>query len=473
MENVSAWVLEETKEVNFGDKRLNKRFGNILNNLLKSPEKSIPGACKSWGETIAAYRFFNHEEVNDAKILKPHQAATLKRIQQEEVVLIPQDTTEIDFTQRDTIAGMGYLSTRRSQGFYLHLSLAMTPERSCLGVVNVQTIVREKLGSRYKKKRNQKPIEEKESYCWLEGYEAAKSIALSSPNTTVVSIADRAGDIYELLEQSPSEMNQAYWLVRARHNRRLVDEEGNQLKQLLYEKVQLSEPIGEIEFELPEGKVYKREATHRYARQPRKVKQEIRSCTVFLKNPKKNGQVRIQVVHCCEMNAPTEEDKLEWLLLTSYPVEGAEGALNIVKWYLCRWQIEVFFKVLKSGCTIEKLQFESMNAIKNCLAIYLIVAWRILYLTMLGRSCPELDSSVLFEEHEWQSVCAVVTKKPPPKKPPKLNEMIRMIARLGGFLDRKSDGFPGAKVMWIGMQRMKDIALGWLTFKGIESESYV
>jgi hypothetical protein len=144
-----------------------------------------------------------------------------------------------------------------------------------------------------------------------------------------------------------------------------------------------------------------------------------------------------------------------------------------VNWYLCRWQIEIFFKILKSGCTVEKLQFETLEATKKCLAMYLIIAWRILYLTMFGRNCPNMDCSLFFEEHEWQSVYAVMTKKPPPASPPKLNEMIRMIARLGGFLNRKSDGYPGPKTMWIGMQRMTDIALGWQIAITKREKSYV
>ena len=201
----SSWIIEEIQTVELGDTRLKKRLNHLLEDLKSVPSRSIPGACKSRKETLAAYRFFNHAEVTESNNLQPHQTATLERIKQEKIVLIPQDTTEMEFSGRSPIEGMGYLGQEKSQGFYLHPSLAVTPERLCLGVVNVQSWIREKLGNRGSRK--ERPIEEKESYCWLKGYEAANAVALEAWNTTIVSIADRGGDLYELLEKSPSESN--------------------------------------------------------------------------------------------------------------------------------------------------------------------------------------------------------------------------------------------------------------------------
>jgi hypothetical protein len=469
------WIIEETKSADFGDKRLNKRYGDLLNSFATSPNKSIPGSCKSWNETIAAYRFFNHKDITSSEILAPHRNATLERIRNEKIVLIPQDTTEIDFSGRKPIAGMGYLGHVNTHGFYLHPSLAVTPERLCLGVVDMQTWSREKLGTRGQRKS--KPIEEKETYCWLKGYEAANAIALSCPETVIVSIADREGDIYELLEKMPSESNKAYWLVRSQHNRVLLNEAGEEFEIRLREAVGESKSLGEIEFELPVGKIYNRQREKRSPRKPRIVRQEIRASTFYIRPPERKGKklksIAIHVVHCKEIEAPNNEDKLEWFLLTSFPVNDAQTAMKIVEWYLCRWQIELFFKILKSGCKVEELQFDTLRATTNCLAIYLIVAWRISFLTMIGRNFPDMDCSVVFETNEWQSVYAIVTKKSPPKKPPKLNEIILMIAKLGGFLGRKSDGYPGIKVMWIGIQRMRDFTVAWETFLAMKDKIYV
>src|SRR6185503_5236734 len=198
MQEASGWVVSETNTANFNDERLSKRYKQILSSCAAAPNKSIPSTFKSWGETIAAYRFFNNDGVSEQEILSPHKNSTIDRIKKEPIVLIPQDTTTIDFSKRQTIEGMGYLNDLQTQGFYLHPSLAITPDKQCLGVIDLQAWVRKELGAR--KTRRHKSIEEKESYCWLKGYESANQIALETPGTVIVSIADREGDIYELLE---------------------------------------------------------------------------------------------------------------------------------------------------------------------------------------------------------------------------------------------------------------------------------
>lgn len=216
MDDIPNWIIEETKTANFGDKRLIKRYGNILNRLCGAPNESIPASCKGWNETLAAYRFLNHQNVTAEQIMSPHRDATLERIKGEKIVLIPQDTTEIDFTGRKSLLGIGCLTQKSGQGFYLHPSIAVTPERCCLGVVDMQSWVRPDIGKQTNRKK--RPIEEKESYCWLKGYQEANKIALAAPDTVIVSISDREGDIYEVLEKLPSEENKAYWLIRCNHD---------------------------------------------------------------------------------------------------------------------------------------------------------------------------------------------------------------------------------------------------------------
>jgi len=209
--------------------------------------------------------------------------------------------------------------------------------------------------------------------------------------------------------------------------------------------------ISTVEYNLPKGK-------------GRKVRQEVRVSKVTLKPPIRKevlGDVEATVVYCCEINTPEGEEPIEWILLSNIVVDSEERALEIVQWYLCRWQIEVYFRILKSGCLVEELQLKDAKRIQVCLALYMIVAWRILYVTMLGRSYPDIRCDVVFEEEEWKSAYYAAKNKRPPKKAPLLKEMMRMIAELGGYLARKSDGEPGAQAIWIGMQRMQDMAYGW------------
>ncbi|CZH68699.1 Transposase for transposon Tn5 [Legionella pneumophila] len=339
MQDAENWIIEETKLADFGDKRLNKRYGDILNSFSASPTKSIPSSFKSWKETLAAYRFFNHENVSPEEILASHRRATVDRIKNEKIVLILQDTTEIDFSGRKPISGMGYLSNKNSHGFYLHPSLVVTPERNCLGVIDSQNIVRNTIGQKTKSRRDI-PIQEKESYCWLKGYEAANAVALEALETLVISIADREGDIYELLEKASYEGNKAQWLIRMQYDRPTLNEIGESTGLRLREIVSRSNPLGEIEFSLPAGKIYNSNAWQRKPRETRIVRQEIRAQTVYLKPPhhKKNlKSVAVHIVHCREINPPSEEEKIEWFLLTSVPIRNSEESAKVVKWYLCRW----------------------------------------------------------------------------------------------------------------------------------------
>lgn len=470
---MEAWVIEETKSVDFKDKRLNNRFTKILSNLGASPELSVSAASNSWSESLAAYRFMNNDKVNDSIVIKSHVDATLERIKKEKVVLIPQDTTEIDFTGHESISDMGYLSSENSKGFYLHPSIAVTPNKTCLGILNLQAWRRTEIGSSNKKDRKNRPIEEKETYCWIKGYDTANKIAHAAPDTKIISVTDREGDIYELLEKHPSEDNLAFWLVRAKHNRKIVKNNDDKIESYLWEKVKSSEVVSHIEFELGEADCYRNSSLrYRYHRSNRKVKQEVRTCSINLKPPKnhvkKFSSITINAVHCVEIDVPEGEKPVEWLLLTSYPVTNVESALNIIKWYLCRWQIEIFFKILKSGCKVEKLQFETYQATLNCIAIYSIIAWRILYITILGRECPEVNCEVVFKKTEWQAAHIIGTKKPPPNEPPTLSSMIELVARFGGYLGRNSDKPPGPKIMWLGLRRLGDFTLALDSYQQIE-----
>ena len=169
---------------------------------------------------------------------------------------------------------------------------------------------------------------------------------------------------------------------------------------------------------------------------------------------------------------PGKWECAQWLLLTDQAVETFEQAIEVLQWYLCRWQIEIFFKVLKSGCKIEELQLERITRLDPALAFYMMVAWRVLYLTMLGRACPELPCDVVFGDEEWKAAYIVCKKQPPPEEPPTLDCMIRMVAGFGGFLNRKHDGFPGPKTIWIGIQRCRDFAVAIESHKAMGGETY-
>lgn len=443
-----SWASEEMKGARLGDERLNRRAVRILEGLGNKPTPSIPAALGGWAETQAAYRFFSNEKVSADLVLAPHTEATLVRCRQEAVVLCVDDTTELDFNGRQDIVGLGPLSYPTQRGLYLHLTLAITPERLALGVLAALPWARDLADYGKSAEHAGRPIEEKESIRWLESYRAVSAIVRdrANPNTQFVYVADRESDIYDIFAEA-AHPDSADFLLRAMHDRNLAS--GGKLRH----EVRTTEALGEVEFDLKA----------RPERPARRVVATLRSARLRLKCPdnKTLPDVEVTVLHAREEHPPQNVEKpVEWFLLTSFLASDFDEVAELFQWYLCRWDIEVFFRVLKSGCKVEDLQLEHADRIEAALAIYLIVAWRVLYLMRLGRTCPEMSCEAVFTTDEWQTLFWVAKRKQPPKEPLTLNQMIRLVASFGGFLGRKGDGEPGPKTLWIGLQRLRDFVAG-------------
>lgn len=442
-----SWAAQEMLTANLGDERLNRRAARVLSQLAKSPQESVPSALQSWPETLAAYRFFDNDKVTPEKVLEPHRDATLDRVKQFPVVLCIQDTTELDYTSKPQIQGLGPLTYESGLGLYIQPTLAVTPERLCLGVVDQWTWVRdpEEHGGKNRQHRLKRSIEEKESFRWVEGYRRVCDWQSTLPETRLVYVADRDSDLYELFEAGQS--GEADWLIRGQQDRALVG--GTPLWQSLRE----AEIVGTLEFDLAAAP----------QRAKRRVVQTLRTARVKLRPPyrpdKKLPVLEVTAILAREEEPPAGVEPVEWLLLTNLPVQSAQEAQEKVQWYLCRWQIEIYFRILKSGCKVEDLQLQERDRLEVALALYMIVAWRVLFLLMLGRTTPEISCEVALAPEEWKAVYLVTQKKKPPHQPPWLQEMLVMIAQLGGFLARKGDGLPGPKALWIGLQRTRDFVL--------------
>ena len=153
-------------------------------------------------------------------------------------------------------------------------------------------------------------------------------------------------------------------------------------------------------------------------------------------------------------------------MLTTLPVDLAEQAAEKVGWYAQRWQIEVLHKVLKSGCQIEQRQLETAQRLERVLAVDLVVAWRILALCKAARELPDDPVSHWLPQAQWQAlVCYVHRQTTPPENVPSVQEAVRWIAQLGGFLARKNDGPPGTKTLWRGLQQLNAMTDMWQLFQ--------
>lgn len=442
------WADEEFGAAKLGDARLSARLLSLAHDFYAKPRAQIPQACGSRAKAKAAYRFFDHASTTMDAILQSHYEASCARIAAHPVVLAVQDTTSLNYNTQPAIENLGPIGSRADTwlGLMVHDTLAVTPAGLPLGLVDVQCWARDAQAFGKKHRRKSLPIEQKESYKWLKSVQAAARVQARCPTTTVVSVGDREADIFELFDLTRTLPHAPKLLVRAKQNRALSAEQGK-----LWEHLAQQPIVGYQHLQVP-----------RRAKCPARIaKMAISYARVELKAPQIKGQLKpvpVGVVWAREIEAPKGIEPLEWMLLTTCALESFEQAAEKIAWYAARWGIEVYHRTLKSGCQIETRQLGAADRIEACLAIDMVVAWRILHLTKLGREHPDVPCTVYFSEMEWKALVTYINRNPVlPDQPPTLREATRMVASLGGFLGRKCDGEPGSQTLWLGLQRLDDL----------------
>jgi hypothetical protein len=457
---MSDWIEAELAACQMHDVRHTKRLARLLGRLSERPVSSIPTACHGWAETMAAYRFLNNPEIGVPEILSGHTRATRERIRTQDVALLVQDTTFLNYGTMQPKVGMGTVKIKTRKEYLLHPTVAFTPERVNLGVVGMKVWQRPE--EPVAQQRKCKSIEEKESSRWLEGYHCACEVKQACPTTLVVSIADREGDIQEwfvdALGRAPEQ--RAEFIIRAKCNRRLAP---GAAQRYLWAEMQQTGSLGRLTLTL----------ARQVDRPPRQVTLSVTAKSVTFHGARRVGgklpPVAVNAIYAQEIDPPQDEVPIEWLLLTSLPGTDLPRAGMVVQWYRCRWEIELFFRVLKQGCQIEQLRVQSDPRLLNALAIYLIVAWRIHNITMAGRAYPAVSCEVVFEPQEWHILYTMQHHCRPPPAPPPLREMVWSLAQLGGFLARKRDGAPGIKAIWQGYQRLHDFIYAVETYRSVNA----
>lgn len=431
-----SWAAAEFDTIALGDKRLDKRAVLLAEQLAAKPGSSIPQACGGWAETQAAYRFFDNDEVAWGDIMAAHWRASIERMRAHPVVLCLQDTTELNFNGQRS-AGLGPLSYETQRGMYVHPTYAITPAREPLGVLDAWMWARQ-----FKDEKGVRGADVCESTRWLEGYARLAELARELPDTRLVYVADREADIAAFMAQAKALGHRLDWLIRSSHNRVLPA--GDKL----WAKTCEGKPLGAMQFVMASRKGHK----------ARPVRQHVWASRQRISDGA-GGTIDITCVVAREVDAPKGVKPIEWRLVSNRAAGNLQEAVQLIDWYRARWEIEMFFHVLKNGCRIEQLQLASMDKLQRALALLMVVAWRIGRLMRLGRACPELDAALMFEPEEWQAAY-ILNGKEPPGKSPRLNEVVRLVAMLGGFLARKHDAEPGVKTIWLGLQRVVDFAAG-------------
>lgn len=469
--STDGWAAEELGQANLGDDRLTARLVLLCSRFSAAPQSPINQACEDWAETKAAYRFFQNEDVAVADIMEPHRRKTAARAKPHRTILALQDTTQLIYTNHPKTQGLGAMSLKKgrhgkkifSNGLLMHTCLAVTTKGVPLGLLDLNFHVRQPLSEERRRLADVTPVEQKESYRWMQSLERAHSI---TGDTQVVTVCDREADMYGLFELGDRLKSPV--LVRANVDRginrksRYAEKDVVRLWAFMHDQ----QAAGTKTIEIPERKA----TPHAKARNARTAVLTIKFGS-FVFNPPRNNilyrhtqppNLAMCAVYAYEAHPPENEERVEWMLLTNLPVTDFDEACEKVHWYCLRWRIEMYFKVLKSGFNVEECRLATADRLIRYLSVMSIVAWRIFMLTLMARTKPELPCTEFLSDTEWHVLFRTVNKHSTlPQCPPPIHDVVIWIARLGGFLARKSDGMPGTLVLWRGWKRLSDLTQGW------------
>jgi hypothetical protein len=452
-------MAEEFADVDFNEERLEKRFRRTMETLSRQPDKSIWASSANRAEAKAIYNMLGNEKLDREEIIRAHRDATIRRMadylegnlnlpgsrQNDPVVLAVQDTTSVNYDTQQKMEGTGYISDK-TMGVNIHSCIAVTPEGLVLGMLDQTGFNREeaKDDSMTRDVKKNRPIEQKESNRWPFMME---NVNRNIPeNIKIIHVCDREGDIYELFDRAIQ--NRWYFLIRIVHNRMTVEHE-----QIL-DKIRKKHSQGRIKVHIPRDS--RRNLKEREAvLQIRYAQFEVKKPQIKNKNRALLPSVAVHVIYVKEEEPPEGNKPIEWFLMTNEEVTSTEEACEKVGYYIQRWKIERFHYVLKNGCNIEKLQERSMEKTEFLILMYSVIAVFIMNLTYIARLNPDLPCTVLFDDDEWKLLyCAANRTKKVPKKPYTIQEAVLYVGQLGGPERAPSDGPPGVKTVWTGLQKL-------------------
>lgn len=462
-----AWSAQEFAGIHLGDARLDARVLRVSADFAAQPQAAIPQACGDWAATKAAYRVFENPKVEPAALLAPHQQHTSERMARYPLVLSVQDTCYLNYTSHPSTHGLGCIGAESDEqmGLIMHSTMAVTPEGLPLGVLTQHIWAREAAdpaldAAARRLQRRRTPIVAKESGKWLTALGEAE--ALRPNGVTLIHVGDSEADVYELFQAVQD--TGAKMVVRASQNRAVV--ETGRMREVLAQR-----PVsGHLTVEIPAEP----------GRPARTATVEVRYGDVTLRPPYRAAScqadlrpLRLSLVWVHEIGASsTVSAPLDWLLVTNVPVTSFLDAVKRVTWYRGRWHIEVFHRVLKSGCQVEDCQLETADKLRRYLSLKSVIAWRLFWMVQVNRAHPDAVCTVVLSEPEWQALYVAIHRTTQlPDQIPTVRQVVRWIAQLGGFLGRKHDGEPGVTVVWRGWQRLHDLAMMWQVVQGNSSTS--
>lgn len=412
------WAENEFGGACVGDQRLSNRLVKVAAAKAENPTRAFSGVAKGdWAATKAYYRMIDQPEDSMftlENILAPHRQRTARRMMAQKTVLCLQDGSELNYTNLDKCSGLGDLKANQTgakmRGLNLHSTLAVTPNGLPLGVLKSQCIAPQARGADDNRKPSEIPIEEKKTYVWIEHHRDLVALSRQMPQTQLINVCDREADFFELFDEQRNNPG-VDLLVRAQHNRNIKEEPFK-----LFDAVRQSTIQSRVRVSIPglSARRKKSKQKARTARPGRRADLAIRTLQIQLPPPEYYADkepVTLFIVHALEENPPPNAKAIEWFLLTTVNITSATDAERCLRWYTLRWRIEDWHRVLKSGCRIDDLAHETAERLRRAIGINLVIAWRIMLMTLLGRETPELPADILFSDVELQTLRAYAKKK--------------------------------------------------------------
>jgi hypothetical protein len=452
----SSGLAAEMSKGKFGDARLSKRLGRIVEAVLDGPDRSFPSLFDDAG-LEGAYRFFNNDEVTPERILEPHVTATLARMAHQPVTLVVHDTSTMSFDPEGVRQGLGRVRSA-GQAFFAHLSLALSGDgsRMPLGVLALSHRIRE---SDQKKKTKAKNNPENERSRWGRQVKAVGSLGVD--RARVIHLMDREADDFALFAQLVDGGDR--FVIRLAHDR-LLEPTGAEGVQKLTQAVTQIQAVTEREVPLsrrPAGSRSPQQRRIHPVREGRMAKLAFGSTTVVLRRPSTQPRtlpatLTLNVVRVWEIEAPDGESPVEWLLVTTEPVGTEQQILQLVDWYRARWVIEEFFKAIKTGCAYDTRQLETLEGLVNVLATFLPVAWRLLLMRTQARIAPTAKATTVLPK-AMVAVLRVFTRIKLPAHPT-ARDVLLAVAALGGH--QKNNGDPGWITLARGYEKLRTLTEG-------------
>ncbi len=416
--DAAQWAEHEFGGAPLGDKRLSRRLVNVAHAKAQTPGRAFSGVAKGdWAATKAYYRMIDQPEdsaVNLENILQPHRERTARRMLGQKTVLCLQDGSELNYTNLEKCSGLGDLKANQTgakmKGLLLHSTFAIAPNGLPLGVLKAQCIAPETRSPDDPRKPSKRPIEEKKTFVWIEHHRDLVDLAATLPQTQLVNVCDREADFFELFDeqrQNPS----VDLLIRAQHNRNLSEEPFK-----LFEAVRQCCIQSRVRVCVPKqsARPKKSKQKAKAARPGRQAELALRYLAIPLPAPgyyRDKEPVEIRLIHAVEETPPQGTKAVEWFLLTTIKIDSVKDIEKCLRWYTLRWRIEDWHRVLKSGCNIDDLAHETAERLRRAIGINLVIAWRIMLMTLLGRETPELPAEILFSDVELRTLQAYAKKK--------------------------------------------------------------